>query len=124
MPAKLTGADKLLKALAAVEDEATDANIHRAAARTVLEAARPGSRSSRVRATGKASGVKKFGLVTFGSPATPWTGPSHFGHAHRKQGGYMTANPWLFAAADRTEDAVADLFEKALIDSLHRQGLT
>jgi hypothetical protein len=123
MPAKLTGADKLLKALAAVEAEATDVNFHRAAAQLIVEAARPGSRSSRVRATGRVSATKGAGVVRFGSAATPWALPSHFGHFNRPQGGFMRPNPFLYDASDSRRRDVEDLFDARLDEALRSEGL-
>lgn len=123
MPAKVTGADKLLAALQAAADDATDANTHRAAAQLVVAAAGPLSHSSRVRATGRASATKGAGIVRFGSPSTPWALPSHFGHFHRPQGGFMRPNPFVYKGADARADDVVELFYRRWNQAAAKAGL-
>ena len=76
----LPGAARLDRALAKVEEDATDANTLKAAAEVVLFAARQRSRSRRVQRTGRVSVRKSSGVIRFGSPQVPWTVPSHWGH--------------------------------------------
>ena len=128
MPAKLTGAERLDRALAAVEEDATDRNVHLAAAELVLASARPAARSSRVRATGRATATAKRGVVRFGSAKVPWTAPSHFGHGSpgspRAQGGWMEPNPFLFMAAELREDDVIDLYLNRSVRAIRDNGLS
>ncbi len=122
----MAGVDRLTKALKAVEDEATDANVHRAAAETVAAAGRTiaPEASGATRRSIKASGTKKLGLVKAGGPSMPWVPPVHFGDPPpRPQGGYAPANPWLYRAGDSRADAVTELFDQRLTAALHRQGL-
>lgn len=113
MPAKLTGAERLDAALAAVEADATDKNTLLAMAELVLFSARPAAQSTRVRATGRKTATEGRAKVLFGSAAVPWTAPSHFGHGTastpRAQGGWMRGNMFLFNAADRQREKVIDL---------------
>lgn len=123
MPAKVTGAEKLAKALQAAADDATDANTHRAAAELVVQAAGPLSRSSRVRASGRASATKTAGIARFGTAATPWAAPSHFGDLNRPQGGFMLPNPFLYEGADARADDVLELFFRRWTESAAKAGL-
>lgn len=127
MPAKLTGAEALDAALAAVEDDATDRNVALAAAQLVLSTARPAARSTRVRATGRAKATGRRGIVMFGSAATPWTAPSHFGHGApgrpRAQGGWITGNMFLFAASDKRREDVFDLYARRTTEAIRANGL-
>lgn len=113
MPVKLTGAERLDAALAAVEADATDRNTLLAMAELVLATARPAAVSTRVRATGRKTASTGKAKVLFGSAAVPWTAPSHFGHGTpstpRAQGGWMRGNMFLFNAAERRREAVIDL---------------
>lgn len=128
MPAKLTGDDRFLKALAKVEAEATEKSVHLAAAELVLAAAKPGSPSARGARTGRTAARKTGGVVRFGGPRTPWVGPGHFGHGGpgnpRPQGGYMIANPFLWDAGDSRRAAVTDLYFQRLATSIKRNGLS
>jgi hypothetical protein len=121
--AKVTGADRLLRALAAVEDEATATAVHLAAAEIVLDTAKPGSRSSRVRRTGRTAARKTGGVVRFGGAQVPWTAPSHFGHRPRPQGGFMRPNPFLWDASDRRRDDVTELYFRRMNAAITRNGL-
>lgn len=127
MPAKLSGAEALDAALAAVEADATDKNVALAAAQLVLATARPAARSTRVRATGRAKASGRRGTVVFGSAGTPWTAPSHFGHGTagrpRAQGGWITGNMFLFAASDKRREDVFDLYARRTVDAIRANGL-
>ncbi len=123
----MAGADRLDRALAKLADDATDARVAKVAGELVMGAAKPKSRSSRVQRTGKVSASKGVARVLFGSPATPWAGPSHFGHgtpgAPRPQGGYMIANPFLYDAADQRREQVIDLYLRRTVDAIRSNGL-
>lgn len=127
MPAKLTGADRVDQALARVADEATGRPVLIALAELVVAAARPLVKSSRVRSTGRATASGNRGVAAFGSAATPWTAPSHFGHGSpsvpRAQGGWMPANPFLFKARDARQDELEELVLTGTIKALRRNGL-
>lgn len=127
MGVKVTGADRLDSALAAVEADATDRNTLLAMAALVLVAAQPAARSTRVRATGRTRFAGKGrAQVLFGSAATPWTAPSHFGHGApghpRAQGGWITGNMFLFNAAERERDNVIDLGLRRVVDAFRANG--
>ena len=126
MPAKLTGAERLDAALAAVEDDASDRNTLLAMAELVLATARPAAESSRLRATARTTATRGRSKVIFGSPAVPWAGPSHFGHgsasAPRAQGGWIKGNLFLFNAMDRRRDDVIDLGLNRAVDALRANG--
>ena len=113
MPAKLTGAEALDRALAKAADDASDKNTLLAMAALVLAEARPAAQSTRVRATGRTTATEGRAKVIFGNARTPWTAPSHFSHGStsvpRAQGGWMKGNWFLFNAADRRRDDVIDL---------------
>lgn len=119
----LTGADKLDRALAKVEADASDANVNRAAAALVVAAAAPLSRSRRVRQSGKTKSARGYGWAIFGGPRAPFTAASHFGHKPRAQGGYMLPNPFLFRGAERAEDRVVDLFLTRTTKAIREAGL-
>lgn len=128
MPAKLTGAEQLDRALGRAEEDATDRNVLLAGAALVVARARGRTRSTRVAGTGRTLARKGLGIARFGSAATPWTPPSHFGHGApgntRPQGGYMIANPFLFEAAAIEEDRVFDLFLTRTTKALRDNGLS
>lgn len=113
MPAKLTGADRLDRALVKAADDASDRNTLLAMGQLVLATARPAAQSTRVRATGRVTATEGRAKVLFGSTAVPWTAPSHFGHGSasvpRAQGGWMRGNYFLFNAMERRRDDVIDL---------------
>ena len=127
MPAKLTGAEALDAALAAVEADATDKTVALAAATLVLNTARPAAHSTRVRATGRATASGRRGVVRFGSAATPWAAPSHFGHGSagrpRAQGGWITGNMFLFQASDKRREEVYDLYVRRTTEAIRANGL-
>lgn len=124
----MAGADRLDRALAKLAVDATDATVAKVAGELVAAAAKPKSRSSRVRATGKVAARKGVARVQFGSPATPWAGPSHFGHgtpgSPRPQGGYMLPNPFLYDAADQRREQVIDLYYRRTVDAIRKNGLS
>ncbi|MGL4300060.1 MAG: hypothetical protein ACRCW4_13400 [Candidatus Neomicrothrix subdominans] len=127
----LPGVDRLLKALEAVEVEATDRNANAAAAETVAAAARPlapTGPTGRAKRSIRASGTKAAGVVRAGGPSVPWVAPGVFGHGTpgnpRPQGGYMPANPWPFDAAGRAADDVIEIYHRRTMDALREQGLT
>jgi len=123
----LVGADRLVKALAAVEDEVTDKTVHQAAAEVVLDAAQgfAPKRSGALARTGRASATKGSGVVRFGGPRTPWAAPVHFGAPPpRAQGGFIRPNPFAYKAGDVRADEVADLFYRRTNIALRKQGLT
>ena len=123
----MAGADRLDRALAKLAVDATDATVAKVAGELVAAAAKPKSRSSRVQRTGRVTASKGVARVLFGSPATPWAGPSHFGHgtpgAPRPQGGYMIANPFLYDAADQRREQVIDLYYRRTVDAIRKNGL-
>lgn len=123
----LPGAARLDRALAKLEVDATDSRVLKAAAELVLFRAKQGTRSRRVRRTGKTSIRRGRAMARFGSPQVPWTAPSHFGHgtasSPRAQGGFMAANPFLFRARDETEDEVVDLFLRRTKEAIRDTGL-
>lgn len=123
----LPGATRLDKALAKVEADATDATVAKAAGELVAATAKPKARSSRVQRTGRVSASKGVARVLFGTPATPWAGPSHFGHGSpaspRPQGGYMRANPFLYDAADQRREQVIDLYLTRCVRAIKANGL-
>ena len=124
----LPGVDRLVKALAAVGEEATDKAVHLAAAETVADGARTfaprGPTGLTVRSL-RASGAKGAGVVRAGGPRVPWVVPGHFGAPPpRPQGGYMRPNPWLYKGGDARADEVLDLFHRKTNAALRRQGLT
>jgi hypothetical protein len=127
VPAKLTGDERLFRALDRVVEEATDKSVHLAAAEIVLHAAAPKSPSSRGARTGRTAARKTGGVVRFGGPRTPWVPPSHFGHGSpanpRPQGGYMTPTPFLWDALDARSAAVTDLYYQRLDAAIRRNGL-
>ena len=124
----MAGVDRLVAALAAVEEEVTDARVHKAAAETVAAAARPLTPVGPTRkllGSIRASGTKRAGVVRAGGPSIPWGPPAHFGAPPpRPQGGYIRPNPFLYSAADQRADEVLDLFDRKTDASLARQGLT
>lgn len=124
----LPGAARLDRALAKVETDATDANTIKAAGEVVLFTAKQRARSRRVRRTGRVSTRRDRAVVRFGSPAVPWTVPSHFGHGSpgdpRPQGGWMPKNPFLFDARDDKEEEVVDLFLRRTVDAIRKAGLS
>lgn len=126
MPAKLTGAERLDAALAAVEDDASDRNTLLAMAELVLATARPAAQSTRVRATGRTTAATGKARVLFGSPRVPWTAASHFGHGSssvpRAQGGWMRGNLYLFNAMDRRREDVIDLGLRRTVDAFRSNG--
>ena len=126
MPAKLTGAERLDAALAAVEADATDKNTLLAMAELVLADARPAAQSTRVRATGRTTATDGRAKVLFGSAATPWTAPSHFGHGSasvpRAQGGWMRGNFFLFNASERRREDVVDLGLRRTVAAFRANG--
>lgn len=123
----LPGAARLDRALAKLETDTTDPAVLKAAGELVLFTAKPKSRSQRVQRTGRVSVRKNRAMVRFGSPAVPWTVPSHFGHGSksspRGQGGWMPANPFLFQARDEREDDVVDLFLTRTRTAIREAGL-
>lgn len=123
----MAGADRLDRALAKLAVDATDATVAKAAGELVAAAAKPKSRSSRVQRTGRVTASKGVARVLFGTPATPWAGPSHFGHGSpgspRPQGGYMIANPFLYDAADQRREQVIDLYYRRTVDAIRKNGL-
>jgi hypothetical protein len=123
----VAGADRLDRALAKLAVDATDATVAKVAGELVAAAAKPKSRSSRVQRTGRVTASKGVARVLFGTPATPWAGPSHFGHgtpgAPRPQGGYMIANPFLYDAADQRREQVIDLYLRRTVDAIRKNGL-
>lgn len=123
----MAGADRLDRALAKLAVDATDATVAKVAGELVAAAAKPKSRSSRVQRTGRVTASKGVARVLFGTPATPWAGPSHFGHgtpgAPRPQGGYMIANPFLYDAADQRREQVIDLYYRRTVDAIRKNGL-
>lgn len=123
----MAGADRLDKALAKLAEDATDANVAKVAGELVMGTAKPKSRSDRVRRTGKVSARRGRARVQFGSPATPWAGPSHFGDGTpgnpRPQGGYMLPNPFLYDAADQRREQVIDLYLRRTVDAIRTNGL-
>lgn len=126
MPAKLTGAERLDAALAAVESDATDKNTLLAMAELVLAEARPAAQSTRVRATGRTTATEGRAKVLFGNARTPWTAPSHFGHGSasvpRAQGGWMRGNLFLFRASERRHDDVVDLGLRRCVAAFRANG--
>ena len=123
----MAGPDALLRALEAVEEECTSKAVHKAAAETVADGARPFTpvASGRARRSIRASGTKKSGVVRAGGPALPWIPPLHFGDPPpRAQGGYMEPQPFLYDGADTRRDDVEELFFRKLNDALRKQGLT
>lgn len=118
------GTERLLRALAAVEEDATSKNVHLAAAEVVMEEARPLTprRSGELQRSGRTSATKKRGVVRFGGPRVPWAGPVHFGApAPRPQGGFIRPDPWLYEAGDRRRDEVADLFARKTDEAVRRR---
>lgn len=123
----MAGADRLDRALAKLAVDATDATVAKVAGELVAAAAKPKSRSSRVQRTGKVAASRGVARVRFGSPATPWAGPSHFGHgtpgAPRPQGGYMLPNPFLYDALDQRREQVIDLYYRRTVGAIRKNGL-
>ena len=123
----LPGAARLDRALAAVEVDATDARVAKAAGELVAATARAASFSTRVARTGKVRAKRGVAFVTFGSPATPWALPGHFGHgtpsSPRPQGGYMMPNPFLYNAADARREQVIDLYLTRCVTAIRSNGL-
>ncbi len=123
----MAGADRLDRALAQLAEDCTDARVAKVAGELVLGAAKPKARSSRVQRSGKVSARQGVARVQFGGPATPWAGPSHFGHGSpgnpRPQGGYMIANPFLYDAADQRREQVVDLYLRRCVDAIRSNGL-
>lgn len=124
----LAGAARLDRALAKMEEDTTDESVARAAGELVMATAKPLSRSTRVRRTGRVS-VRKGGgrvraAVKFGRPAVPFTAASHFGHGSpsrpRAQGGWMPADRFLHRARDQREDEVVDLFLRGTRDAIRK----
>jgi len=124
----VAGADRLDRALAKLADDATDARVAKVAGELVMGTAKPKSRSSRVQRTGKVSASKGVARVQFGSPATPWAGPSHFGHgspgAPRPQGGWILPNPFLYDALDQRREQVVDLYLTRCVQAIRKNGLS
>lgn len=122
------GPEALLKALAAVEEECTDRNVHTAAAQVVAAGARPLAPvgpTRKLRGSIRASGTKARGVVRAGGPSIPWGPPAHWGAPPpRPQGGYMKPQPFLLDGADNRRDEVDDVFFGQCKSSLRRQGLT
>ncbi len=123
----LPGARALDRALARLEADSTDSNTVKAAGELVRFTARPKSPSRRVGRTGRVLARRGQSVIRFGSPATPWAVPSHFGHGSpgdpRPQGGWMPAVPFLYEARDEREEEVIDLFLRRTIDVARREGL-
>jgi hypothetical protein len=123
----VAGADRLDRALAKLAEDCTDARVAKVAGELVLGTAKPKSRSSRVQRTGKVSARQGVARVQFGSPATPWAGPSHFGHGSpgnpRPQGGWMLPNPFLYNALDQRREQVIDLYLRRTLDAIRSNGL-
>lgn len=126
MAAKLTGADRLDAALAAVQEDASDRTTLRAMAELVLATARPAAHSTRVRATGRTTATDGRSKVLFGSPKVPWTAASHFSHGTpsrpRAQGGWIRGNMFLFDASDRRREDVIDLGLSRAVTALRANG--
>lgn len=124
----MAGADRLDRALAKLAVDATDATVAKVAGELVAAAAKPKSRSSRVQRTGRVTASKGVARVLFGSPATPWAAPSHWGHgtpgAPRPQGGYMLPNPFLYDALDQRREQVIDLYYRRTVDAIRKNGLS
>lgn len=124
----LPGAARLDRALARVAEDATDKNVHLAAAELVVADAKGKSPSSRVARTGRAAARKTGGVARFGGPKVPWTGPMHFGHGGpgnpRPQGGYMVANPFLWRASDQRREQVIDLYLTRCVKAIRDNGLS
>lgn len=123
----VAGVDRLVRALAAVEEEATGKAVHLAAAEVVQSAARglAPKASGALSRSGRASGTNRAGVVRFGGPRIPWAGPAHFGAPPpRPQGGYMRPNPFLYAAGDARRDEVVELFHRRTDQALRKQGLS
>lgn len=124
----MAGADRLDRALAKLADDATDARVAKVAGELVMGTAKPKSRSSRVQRTGKVSARQGVARVQFGSPATPWAGPSHFGHgtpgAPRPQGGWILPNPFLYDALDQRREQVVDLYFTRCVQAIRKNGLS
>jgi hypothetical protein len=123
----LPGASRLDKALAAVQVDATDTKVAKAAGELVAAEARAKSFSSRVAKTGKVRVRRGVAFVTFGSPATPWALPGHFGHgtpsSPRAQGGWMAPNPFLYDASDVRREQVIDLYLTRCVQAIKANGL-
>lgn len=123
----LPGAVKLDRALARLEQDATDANTMKAAAELVSFTAKQHTGSRRVQRTGRVSSRRGQGVVRFGSPDVPWAVPEEFGHGSpnnpRPQGGYMPKNSYLYRAADDREDDVVDLVLQRTADVIRDVGL-
>lgn len=71
----------------------------------------------------RSSGTKTKGVVRAGSAAVPYAGAAHFGHDNRPQGGYMTADPYLYDAFAIREDEVIEIFEDGLDRKRRESGL-
>lgn len=123
----LPGAARLDRALAAVEVDATDARVAKAAGEVVSAEARARSFSSRGARSGKVRVRKGTATVSYGGPGLPWLPPGHFGHgtpsAPRPQGGYMEPNPFLWDAADVRREQVIDLYLTRCVQAIRSNGL-
>ena len=124
----MAGADRLDRALAKLAVDATDATVAKVAGELVAAAAKPKSRSSRVQRTGRVTASKGVARVLFGTPATPWAGPSHFGHGSpgspRPQGGWILPNPFLYDALDQRREQVIDLYLTRCVQAIRKNGLS
>jgi hypothetical protein len=127
MPASVTGAARLDRALAKMAEDATDRAVHQAAGELILVRAKRKSRSRRVKTTGRVTATGGRARIMFGSLKVPWTAPSHFGHGSRTrpraQGGWMKANPFLFDARDESVDEIVDLVLRRTKDAIRANGL-
>ena len=124
----LPGAVKLDRALARLEEDATDANTMKAAAELVSFTAKQYTGSSRVQRTGRVSSRRGQGVIRFGSPDVPWAAPEEFGDGSpgnpRPQGGYMPRNSYLIRSRDEREDDVVDLVLQRTADVIRQLGLS
>jgi hypothetical protein len=121
------GVDRLQRALLALDADATDRNVHRAAAEVILDRARtlvPSGPTGKLKRSGRASGTKQAGVVRYGGTAVPWAAPVHFGHPPpRPQGGFIRPDPFMYRAADQRRDEVIEVFARRLDVAIRNQGL-
>lgn len=110
---QLKGASELARGLKRAGDDLKDLkDVNRQAAGIVSAAGRSDApkRSGRLARSIRAGATQKAGVVRAGSKSVPYAGVIHYGWPKR----HIKAQPWLAAAAKRTEPEWTGLYEQAV----------
>lgn len=87
-------------------------DAHAAVARTVEQRARPATpqRTGALAGSLRSSGTKGAAVVRAGRARVPYAGPIHWGWPRR----HITAQPWIYEAAQQTEPVWQDTYLTAI----------